>query len=116
MQDAADGALSEMQRFWLEHLRAWKQSGKSLRLSRAEHGLDGHSAQYFKGVLRRQGLLATRRASSPPHFVRAQVPAVEPAMMGTCRVHLPNGAIVEFACAATGEALQAVVEAARALS
>jgi hypothetical protein len=107
-------ALTEKQRYWLEHLQVWeKTEGETLRAYAARHGLDIGALYSAKSVLTRKGAL-TRRIQPPRRFVRAELrPEAPPAAL--CRVRFPNGVVVEFGCKADAQALRQVLEAVGSL-
>jgi len=89
--------LTERQRFWLAHLRRCERSKQPLKAYAVANGL-GVSALYeAKSTLRRKGVL--RDTTTRPRFVRVErEPEPDMAPM-LCRVRLPNGVLVEMACA-----------------
>lgn len=104
--------LTDRQREYLEHLRRWEASGQTLKAYAAEHDLELRVLYDFKKRLVGKGLWPSRR--STPRFVRAQLIDGEPAV--GCRVHLPNGAVVELACPPHAEAWRELLETVHALS
>lgn len=110
--DAPTPRLTERQRVVLEHLRHCESSGQTLAAYAAEHGLEVRVLYDFKKRLVHKGVLAPR---PKPRFVRAQVIGPDRAL-GMCRVHLPNGAVVEFACAPDAQAWRQMLETVHALS
>ena len=85
-------ALTERQRFWLEHLRACGTG--SLKSYADEHGLDIGALYEAKSRLKRKGALD----GAPTRFARVQCDSPGPPAT-VCRIHLRNGALVEVACA-----------------
>ena len=85
-------ALTERQRFWLEHLRACGTG--SLKSYAEEHGLDIGALYEAKSRLKRKGALD----GAPTRFARVQCDSPGPSAT-VCRIHLRNGALVEVACA-----------------
>lgn len=88
---SSPSTLTERQRFWLEHLRAC--GSRSLKGYAEEHGLSISALYETKSRLKRKGLLG----AAPTRFVRVQRDA-PPGVAAVCRIHLPNGALVEVAC------------------
>ena len=85
-------ALTERQRFWLEHLRACGTG--SLKAYADEHGLEIGALYEAKSRLKRKGALD----GAPTRFTRVQCDSPAPSAT-VCRIHLHNGALVEVACA-----------------
>jgi hypothetical protein len=85
-------ALTERQRFWLEHLRACGSG--SLKAYAEEHGLEIGALYEAKSRLKRKGMLE----AAPARFARVRCDSREPSLT-VCRVHLRNGTLVEVACA-----------------
>lgn len=113
MNNANGTALTDKQRYWLEHLHAWEKSdGETLRAYAARHGLDIGALYSAKSILTRKGTFAPR-AQRPPRFVRAELRPEAPAL---CRVRFPSGIVVEFGCKADAQALRQVLEAVGALT
>ena len=77
--------------FWLEHLRAWRAQDQSLRAYAAAQGLSSSSLYRTHSRLRRRGLLSEPEHTAPT-FVPVRIARTAPA----CRVHLPNGVVVEI--------------------
>ena len=88
-------ALTERQRFWLEHLRACGTG--SLKSYADKHGLDIGALYEAKSRLKRKGMLD----AAPVRFtrVRCDSPTPTAAAAAVWRIHLRNGALVEVACA-----------------
>jgi hypothetical protein len=87
-----DPGLTARQSFWLGHLRACADG--SLKAYAEANGLNVRSLYGAKKRLKRQGVL---RDEPPVRLMRVErVLAPAPTL---CRVHLPNGAAVEVACA-----------------
>lgn len=113
MNNGNGTALTDKQRYWLEHLQAWEKSdGETLRAYAARHGLDIGALYSAKSVLARKGVL-TQRGEQPRRLVRAELRPEAPAL---CRVRFPNGIVVEFGCEAHPQALRQVLEAVGALA
>ena len=91
MSEAEGTALTERQRYWLEHVQACESSGKTIAEYAAEHSLAAQAMYAGKQMLVRKGLLPSTR---PVRFQRAQV--AEPVVGSEWRIHLPNGVSVAF--------------------
>ncbi len=106
----AKDELTERQRYWLEHLRSWQGSDETLSGYATRHSLNVRLLYDAKAKLTQKGLLPSDEGA-PPEFVRGELS--EPAAsMTVCRVHLPNGLVVELSDVAGGEAWREVLEAA----
>ena len=82
--------LTERQHFWLGHLHAWEKSGDTMKSYAAVHGLDLRPFYHWKSWLTRKGLF--HRVSKRPLFKKLKI---ERPSTG-CRLHLPNGAMIEW--------------------
>ena len=83
-------ARSARRQFWLDHLRAWRAQGTSLRAYAAANGLSSSSLYRARRRLERRGLLSGSEEAAPAFVpVRVAPPAL------ACRVRLPNGVVVE---------------------
>ena len=84
-------ALTQRQRYWLEHIQACKQSGKTIAAYAAEQGFTARAMYGGKKILVKKGVLPGRR---PARFQRVQVLEATPSSQW--RVGLPNGVSVAF--------------------
>jgi len=84
-------ALTERQRYWLEHIQACKDSGKTIAEYAAEQGFTARAMYGGKKILVKKGVLPSRR---PARFQRVQVLEATPSSQW--RVGLPNGVSVAF--------------------
>jgi hypothetical protein len=104
--------LSERQRHWLKHIRAAERKREPLKHYAKRLGLSEHSLYEAKRRLRRRGVLAAspEHRSASARFVRVVEGATEPRPMSSpLRVQLASGAMLEWAEAPTGEALQELI-------
>jgi len=126
--------LTVRQRYWLEHIRACEKSDGTAKDYADKHGLSLSGFYNARCVLKKKGLWSSAGAapvaseSSKPAttFQRVIVkPApkdeapvlspLQPSHSDTpCRVHLPNGVMLEVMTGTNAVALSAVVEAAGA--
>ena len=106
--------------FWLDHLRACREQGQTLKAYARAQGLSVSSLYGARSALKRRGVLTEpARASSPrgpaptvPTFVPVRIPTAGAAF----RVHLPNGVVVEVPVHAEGAACATVLDCASRLS
>ncbi len=91
---ADDTSLTEGQRHWLEHVRACREAGTTMRAYAEEHGLDVRAFYTAKAQLRRRGVLAPKTSASTPRFAKARV--VDGRGLGHCRLVLPSGLALEL--------------------
>ena len=63
-------ALTDRQRYWLEHIQACEASGKSIAEYATEHGVNVRAMYSGKKILVNKGVLP---ATQPPRFQRVQV-------------------------------------------
>ena len=85
-------ALTERQRYWLEHIQACKDSGKTIAEYAAEQGFTARSMYGGKKTLVKKGVLP---GTHPARFQRVQV--LEAPLSSQWRIGLPNGVSVAFA-------------------
>jgi hypothetical protein len=100
-------ALTERQRYWLQHIQACEASGKSIAAYSAEQGIAARAMYGGKKVLVKKGVLATTR---PARFQRVQ--GMEAAVSNQWRIGLPNGVSVAFAGEVDAQALTAILHSA----
>ena len=107
-------ALTERQRYWLEHLRACEAAGKTMRAYASESGVDARSLYGAKKRLVKRGVLAAEKRSGGVEFSRARV--LGSAAHGSdCRIQFPNGITVTFSAAVDGGALSRILGAVATL-
>ncbi len=85
-------ALTERQRYWLEHIQACDASGKSIVEYAATQGIAARAMYAGKKTLVQKGVLAKTQTA---RFQRVQV--MEAAASNQWRIGLPNGVSVAFA-------------------
>ncbi len=91
MSETEGTALTERQRYWLDHVQACTASGKSIAEYAAAHDLAAQAMYAGKKMLIKKGVLPP---THPARFQRAQV--IGTVVGSEWRVHLPNGASVAF--------------------
>ena len=114
MRVVGEQALTERQRYWLEHLRACEAAGKSMRAYASESGIDARSLYGAKKRLVRGGVLAAEKRSGGVEFSRARVLGAA-AHCDECRVQFPNGITVTFSATVEGGALSKILGAVTTL-
>lgn len=110
MNEAEGTALTERQRYWLEHVQACEASGKSIAEYAAEHNFAAQAMYAGKKILIRKGVLPPTR---PARFQRAQV--ARPVVGSEWRIHLPNGVSVAFSGSVDAATLTTVLNTAATL-
>ena len=110
MSEAEGAALTERQRYWLDHVQACAASGKSIAEYAAAHGLAAQAMYAGKKALVRKGVLPRTRAV---RLQRARV--VSTSLGGEWRIELPNGVLVAFAGPVDASALSLVLNTAAAV-
>jgi hypothetical protein len=85
-------ALTERQRYWLEHIQACEASGKSIVEYAATQGIAARAMYAGKKALVQKGVLPKTQTA---RFQRVQV--MEAAASNQWRIGLPNGVSVAFA-------------------
>ena len=111
MNVAEDQALTERQRYWLGHVQACEQAGKTIAEYAQEQGIEAKTMYAGKKALVKKGVLPR---TSPPRFQRAQV--VAPVVASECQIQLPNGVLVTVTGTVDADALTIVLNAAATLS
>ena len=110
MDQAPELALTEHQRYWLNHVRACEASGKRITEYAAEQGLEVRAMYDGKRALVKKGVLPHTHAV---RFQRARV--VDPCMGSEWRIQLPNGVSVTFSGSVDAGSLTTVLRAAAAV-
>jgi hypothetical protein len=87
-------ALTDRQRYWLEHIQACEASGLSMAEYAGSKGIAVRAMYGGKKILVQKGILAS---AQPARFQRVQV--MEEPVSKQWRIGLPNGVSVAF----TGE-------------
>jgi hypothetical protein len=103
-------ALTERQRYWLAHIQACKDSGKTIAEYAAEQGFTARAMYTGKKVLVKKGVLPGTHSA---RFQRVQV--LEAALSSQWRIGLPNGVSVAFAGEVDAGSLATVLGAAALL-
>ena len=92
-------SLTPRLREWLEHLRAWREQGGSLRAYALANELSVSGLYTARRVLAKRGAWPDRSEqtldSPAPKLVPVQVTSLLAAAPSPFRVLLPNGAVVE---------------------
>lgn len=92
MAETVSGGRTPRQQFWLEHLRACREQGLSLKAYARAHDLSVSGLYSAKSALKRRGVLADNTLPVPaPKFVPVRIPRSASAF----RVLFPNGIVVE---------------------
>jgi hypothetical protein len=103
-------ALTDRQRYWLEHVQACEASGKSIAAYSAEQGIAARAMYGGKKVLVKKGILPSIQ---PTRFQRVQV--MEATLSSQWRIGLPNGVSVAFVGEVDGQALTTILHSAASL-
>jgi len=113
MDQAAEAkiALTERQRYWLEHIRACESSGISIAEYCATHDVNPHGMYAGKKKLVEKGVLPRTHAK---RFQRAQV--IDSSVDNEWRIQLPNGSVVSFTGVVDAQALTTVLTATARLA
>ena len=110
MVEARGSALTERQRYWLEHVQACEAAGKTIAEYAAEHGLAAQAMYAGKKILVRKGVLPPTR---PARFQRVQVAG--PVVGSEWRIQLPNGVSVAFSGSVDAATLTTILNTAATL-
>ncbi len=100
-------ALTERQRYWLEHVQACEASGKSIVEYAAAHGMAARAMYSGKKTLVEKGVLPSIH---PTRFQRVQV--MEATLSSQWRIGLPNGVSVAFVGEVDARTLTTVLSSA----
>ena len=103
-------ALTQRQRYWLEHIQACKDSGKTIAEYAAAQGFTARSMYGGKMTLVKKGVLPGTHAV---RFQRVQV--LEAPVRSQWRIGLPNGVSVAFAGEVDAQTLTTVLSSAASL-
>jgi len=85
-------ALTDRQRYWLDHIQACEASGKSMAEYAASRGIAVRAMYGGKKILVKKGILPT---AQPARFQRVEV--MDAPVSKQWRIGLPNGVSVAFA-------------------
>jgi len=110
--DAHD--LSDKQRSWLNHVEACAAGGMSMKAYAEQHGLDLQTFYFWKGRLRKIGLVdpAPERGTIEPAHT---LPTAAPRDTGKACIQLTNGVSIECPGDVDAAALAALLNAAMRL-
>ena len=97
-------ALTDRQRYWLEHIQSCETSGKSIAEYAAAQEFDVQAMYAGKSALVKKGVLPS---TQPTRFQRVRV--MEPSVSSQWRISLPNGVSVAFVGEVDGRALTTVL-------
>ena len=100
-------ALTERQRYWLQHIQACEASGKSIASYAAEHDMTARAMYAGKKILVKKGVLP---GMQPARFQRIRV--IEAPVSSQWRIGLPNGVSVAFAGEVDAHTLTTVLSTA----
>ena len=100
-------ALTDRQRFWLEHIQACEASGNSMAEYAAAQGIAARAMYAGKKTLVKKGVLP---GTHPAQFQRVQV--MEAPLSSQWRIGLPNGVSVAFAGEVDARTLTTVLSTA----
>ena len=109
MSIAEEHALTERQRYWLEHIQSCEAAGKTIAEYATDQGIEAQAMYAGKKILIKKGVLLRAR---PRRFQRAQVVG---AVGGEWCIQLPNGVSVTFAGSVEAGALATVLNTAASL-
>ncbi len=109
-QAALGAARTPRQRFWLEHLKACREQGLSLKAYARNHNLSVSALYTANSALKRRATSIAPNTPAPK-LVPVRL-ASGPSMI---RVLLPNGVVVELPESIDPERVQVLLAGARAL-
>ena len=103
-------ALTDRQRYWLEHVQACEASGKSMVEYAASQDIAVRDMYAGKKILVKKGVLPGTRAV---RFQRVQV--MEATVSNQWRIGLPNGVSVAFVGEVDTQALTTILHSAASI-
>ncbi len=103
-------ALTDRQRYWLEHVQACETSGKSIAEYAAAQEFGAQAMYAGTSALMKKGVLPI---TQPTRFQRVQV--MEATLGSQWRIGLPNGVSVAFVGEVDGQALTTILHSAASL-
>lgn len=112
----SDTPLTNRQRYWLEHLQAWRAEGGSLTDYARAHDLRVKALYYWRGRERELLGEAVDKPLDQPSFSRVEVVADTPVEVCEDRplkVSWPNGARMEWPAGVSTDQLAILVSALR---
>jgi hypothetical protein len=98
-------ALTERQRYWLEHIQACEASGMSMAEYAASKGIAVRAMYSGRKTLVQKGVLSS---AQPTQFQRVQV--IETPVSNQWRIGLPNGVSVAFTGEVDARSLSTVLD------
>ena len=102
--------LTERQRYWLEHIQSWNESGMRMSEYARDQGFPVRAMYDAKKALVKKGVLPRSRASYTARFERVQI--IESSVESEWRIALPNGSVVEFTASFDEQVLGMVLKTA----
>ena len=106
---SARGALTERDRFWLEHLKRIREEAAEAKAYARRHGLSHQALYQAKKRLIERGAWP-KPASAATRFARVAVVPTAAAAPGCFRLRLPCGALLEWERSPELAVLTALVE------
>ncbi len=103
-------ARTPRQRFWLEHLKACREQGLSLKAYARNHNLSVSALYTANSALKRRATSIAPNTSAPK-----LVPVRLASGSSMVRVSLPNGVVVELPETVDPDCARAILAGARAL-
>ncbi len=105
--------LSDKQRVWLDHVAACGKAEISMKGYAERHGLDLQQFYFWKGQLRKLGVIDTGQNG---HDIAPASATSAQQLGGKARIQLSNGVNLEVPGDCNAEALAALLKAAMQLS
>jgi len=105
-------ALTERQRYWLQHFQACEASGKSIAEYAATQDIAVRAMYSGRKILVKKGALPGKQ---PVRFQRVRVQVMETTVNSQWRIGLPNGVSVAFVGEVNAQALTAILHSAASL-
>ena len=102
--------LTERQRYWLNHIQSWNESGMRMSEYARDQNFPVRAMYDAKKALVKRGILPRSRASYTARFEQVQI--IDSSAESEWRITLPNGSVVEFSASFDEHILRTVLTAA----
>ncbi len=100
--------LTERQRYWLEHIQSWNESGMRMSEYARDQNFPVRAMYDAKKALVKRGILPGSRSSYKTRFEQVQI--VESSAESEWRIVLPNGSVVEFSASFNEQVLGTILK------
>ncbi len=102
--------LTERQRYWLNHIQSWNESGMRMSEYARDQGFPVRAMYDAKKALVKKGILPRSRISHATRFEQVQI--IESSAESEWRIGLSNGTVVEFSASFDEHVLGTILKVA----